>query len=85
MKGIAEYLKKFADFAPPERAAQRAVVRAIGERFTVAVSEKEITMRDGGAYVRGSGALKSEIAIHKEALLSRVRELLGSSTVRDLR
>lgn len=85
MKGIGEYLKKFADFAPPARAAQRAVARAVGERFAASVSEGDVSLRDGGAYIRASGALKSEIAINKEALLSRVRELLGAPVVRDLR
>lgn len=77
MKGISDFLKRFADFAPPERSLRRAVAQAIRERFSVPLSEEEVKVAGSGAYVGVSGTLKSEIVLNKKALLARVKELTG--------
>ncbi len=85
MLGIAEYLKKFANFTTPAQSAKRAVAKAVNEKFLTSLSEEDVTMRDGGAFVKASGVLKSEIALNKENLLSEVKKFLGTDAVRDLR
>jgi hypothetical protein len=86
MKGISDFLKRFADFAPPERSLRRAVAQAIRERFSIAMTEEDVSIGSGGAQVGASGALKSEIALNKKALLARVGELTGNaSPLRDIR
>lgn len=79
MKGISDFLKRFADFAPPERSLRRAVAQAIREHFSITMTEEEVSIMGGGAYVGANGALKSEIALNKKALLARVGELTGGA------
>lgn len=86
MQGIASFLKRFADFAPPERSLRRAVAQAVRERFEVPMTEEEVFIMGAGAFVGASGSLKSEIALNKKVLLARVGELTGGAqTLQDIR
>jgi hypothetical protein len=84
MNGIGDFLKKYLDFTPPPRAAARAVALAVGERFGITLAEEMVAVRGGRAYIDVPGALKSEIALNKGALLARVRELGGGKGISDL-
>lgn len=85
MKGIGEFLKRFADFTPPVKSIQRAVAAAIRETFKVEVSENDVSVRDNVAFIAASGALKSEIVLRREELLKRLEETHGKPLVRDIR
>lgn len=85
MKGIGDFLKRFANFTTPTLLTKRAVAQVVGELFSTSFSEEDVSIRDGVALIRASGALKSEILLQRDVVLSRVQKTLGGASVRDIR
>ena len=77
MVGLQDFLKKYLNFTPPALARSRAVSKAVQELFNIECAEGLVSVRGDTAFIRADGALKSEIALHKQALLSRINELGG--------
>ena len=77
MNSIQSFLEKYLHFTPPSLVRARAVSRAISERFSVACAEDSVDVRGDIAFVRVDPMLKSEIALHKKELLSKIKELGG--------
>lgn len=75
LQGIHTFLERFRLLEPPEGAIKKALVAAIKEEVGVVLSENAIRLQSGVAYVAGNPALRSEIVLHKSALLIRVRTL----------
>jgi len=79
MQGIGNFLKRYLDFTSPTLVRTRAVSKAVGEKFNIECDERLVSVRGDIAFIQMSGALKSEIALHKKALLTRINELGGGS------
>ena len=83
MKGISEFLERFKNFIPPNRALTRAVQAALMEVLGIGFSEKEITVVRGAAKINAPGAVKSEIRLHKQEIIFHVHAKTGA-VLRDL-
>lgn len=79
MDGIHTFLKKYLDFTPPEKAVARAVAKALKETLDIEISENDISVRAGIAYVPLSGAYKSELIFKKKEVLGIVNKQFAAA------
>ena len=84
MRGIGGFLERYKNFTPPSLTILRAVAASLKEVLGIDVSEKEIRVVHGVAHVAKQGIIRSEIALHKEAILSSIKEKTGDG-LKDIR
>ena len=83
MKGIGEFLERFKNFVPPNRALVKAVREALFEVSGLTVSEKDIRVVKGVANIQAPSAVKSEIRLHRKNISAVVQAKTGT-TLRDI-
>jgi len=86
MKGLHALLEKFAKLTPPNASLRSAVSKSIEESLGIIVPMSHVVIKNSVAYVDAPPMARSEIALHKSAILERVAEALQSrESVRDIR
>ena len=78
MKGIGEFLERFKNFVPPNRALVKVVREALFEVLRLMVSEKDIRVVKGVANIQAPGAVKSEIRLHRKEITAAVQAKTGT-------
>ncbi len=87
MISISELLGRFKNVGLGEKLSKEALTDEINAILGPnTVSDKDITIKNQTALIKGGSALKSEMALHKEEILNRAEEKIGASfVIRDIR
>lgn len=82
MKQIGEFLIRFKHLGLNERLSKEALVEEINLILGFGtVSNKDISIKNQTAFIKGASALKSEISLNKEIILAGARKKAGVNFV----
>ncbi len=85
MRPLREYLARFTNLTPPERVIKDVVAAAVKKVCGFIVSTEEIKLSGSKVHLKIDSVRRSEIMLHKAAILREVAETLpGKRIVRDL-
>lgn len=85
-ENIGGFLDRFKSFKPPKKFMQDEAVEAINRVIGVSVSPDDIEKRGAVIYVKTKNqALKSQIFMNKEKILSEFSKKFGSNCPKEIR
>jgi len=73
----AVYLEKFKNFGFKDQILKEALISVIKELLKCEIEKKDIDIRDGVVRINATGALKSEIFIHKNTIQTKTIEKIN--------
>lgn len=84
MNEIRSFLERYKNYVAPPLSAARAVRAALQDILGISVGERAITVKNGRADISIDSLQKTEVLMHKETILAKVRTTVGDS-VREIR
>ncbi|MEA1929538.1 MAG: hypothetical protein U9M92_01455 [Patescibacteria group bacterium] len=84
MDQIKLYLEKFKDWRPTDAALKDALQEIIKGRWQEDVSNDDIRLAGFTVYLRIKPILRSEIMLHREAIMAELVEKLGQKAPKKL-
>ena len=87
MKGIGSFLEKFTTLKPPERFVKEVCINAVQKETGIVLTVNEIDIRGETLLLTTSPAKKTDITLHKPAILSELQNSLKQyrKTISDIR
>lgn len=78
MQHLKLFLTKFKDFVPPELVVKKLVQEVVEQKIGVKLTNSEIALGGGGViYFKTRSAVKSEIFLHQEEIISELETKLA--------
>lgn len=84
MKKVDAFLEKFKDITPPDQVVKRETADVIADIVGVKLDTEDISVDTNGIRITTSPAAKSSIFIHKEKILTHLKEKLEESAPEDI-
>lgn len=85
MRRISEYLARFTTLTAPEGVVKEAVVRAVSSTVGIQLKPADLVVSRSRVSLKVDSILRSEIMLHKAAVLRAVAELLpGTRVIREI-
>jgi len=81
---IDSFLKKFGGITLPYEATRRALVKVVKEKTGAAVEVRDVSIKDGRAYVSCGSVAKSEIFLKKGEILAALEQRNGAEKLVDI-
>ena len=86
MEKIGGFLKRFDKLEAPERVVREACLSAVEAVCGVALSDADVSVRNKVIFLTGKAVIKSEVALHKAAILTHINTNLGGKQmIRDIK
>lgn len=85
VKNLGDFFDKFKRFSKPDEAIRRKTQETIFEFLRIEIPFENISFKNRTICIKGGGALRQEIAVHKEKILLRLRESFASYHIDDIR
>ena len=82
---ISNFLDKFKRLIAHSEACHKIIVETICRHISAPIEEKNIKIKDTTIFIQGSPILKNEILIHKQGILSDLKELISERNFTDIR
>ena len=82
MEQIRLYLAKFKDWRPADTDLKEALREIIQRRWSVEVKNDDIHLSGFTVYLKVKPILRSELVIHREAIMKELEEKLGPKVPR---
>lgn len=77
MFNIAQYLEKFKNLGGTERGLKEAIVFSVKKVVGVDIDAKDISLKNGEAFIKASPTIKNAIYIKKGQILKTTEEKIG--------
>ncbi len=84
-ENIGTFLSKFKNLSAPDGILKEAVISCIQKELSYTLTKKDIDIQRDVVYIRVSGALKNEIHLRKNKILSEIKKVPGDRTINDIR
>lgn len=86
MKPVGNFLSRFQKLTPPDGAIRKAVADAITDITRVPLSQKNVSIKNGIAFISASSIAKNAIRMRRIEILSQVSRVLPrNATLHDIR
>jgi hypothetical protein len=85
MKALSQFFERYTRMAPPDMIIRDSVVNLFREQFSYSISKDQVKVRSQIVYVDCPSLIKSEIALNKKELLSKLSFLVSPHQIRDIR
>jgi hypothetical protein len=85
MNSVGDFFGKFKNLAIVEFRKRDVIIEAIKQTTNQTVDFKDISIKDGVISIKSSSALKSEIFLKKNKILSLIKEKLPDLKVTDIK
>lgn len=84
MKGIKGFFEKFNNKASKQVAQYMAVSNSVKDNTGIEIEMKDISISDGTVKIKSSQALKNEIYIKKQKILSDIKKYQLDTPITDI-
>ncbi|HRY62323.1 MAG TPA: hypothetical protein P5056_00955 [Candidatus Paceibacterota bacterium] len=86
MQQLSSLLERFKRFSRPNIEIREAVSKAIKSEIGAIVSEKDVSIKSGVAYVKTHNSiLKNELFLKKKNILDAVQNVCGHKSISDIK
>jgi hypothetical protein len=82
---ITNFLDKFKKLLSHSEAVYKIITEIISKHITIVMEEKSIKIKGSIIFVDGTPSLKNEILIHKQGILSDLKNLLPDRNFTEIR
>jgi len=82
---VSSFLKRFNSLKPPERFVQEHVCEAVKTVCGIRLRKRDMSVRGKMVYITTSPAAKSEIILHKQAILKILSRGVSEGVIQDIR
>lgn len=82
---ITSFLDKFKKLIYQKEETKEIIIKTISEEVHHPLEKKSIKIKDAFIYIEGSPIIRSEILIHKEKILNKLKSLLPNNNFSDIR
>lgn len=85
MFNISSFLEKFKSIGLSETLLKENLIETIGSMAGVVVTRKDITLKNGTAFIQTTAVAKNRIFIKKSAILAKIQAGNGEDKLVDIR
>jgi hypothetical protein len=82
---ISNFLDKFKKLLSHSEACYKIIAETISKHISITIEEKNIKIKGTTIFINGSPILKNEILIHKQGILTNLKEFLPGRNFTDIR
>jgi hypothetical protein len=82
---ITSFLDKFKIIISQKEEVKNIVLKTISETLSHQIQSSSVKIKDGYIYIQGYPILRSEILIHKEQILEKLKKLVPSTNFLDIK
>ena len=84
-KHIENFLGKFKKLVSDKKKIKETLIKIVSEAISCKVDKQAIRIKNGYIYIQESPILHSEVLVHKQQILEKIKEILPESNFIDIK